>query len=84
MYAYRNIFFLNNFLLGQRICVGCSTKLLIVLSLIAIFPSMIVLRLSTKITESHHSISGMSSDSPSDFAIKANFVADEMPVFFAI
>lgn len=72
------------YLLGHLICVGCSTKLFIVDSFIAMIPFSIVSRLSTSITESHHSICGVSSESPSDFAISANLVAEDIPVFFAI
>jgi hypothetical protein len=53
-------------------------------SLIAIFPLIIVSKLSTKMTESHHSMCGVSSITPSDFAMSASLVADDIPVFLAI
>lgn len=70
--------------MGHLICVGCSTSVFITLLLMQIFPSLTVSRLSSRMTESHHSISGMSSLAPSDLAISASLVADDMPVFLAI
>ena len=75
---------IKKYILGGRICVGCSTKFVIV-ELLIVVDSFSSGYPPVNITESHHSTLGTSSLRASVFgAMSANLVAELIPVFLAI